>query len=42
MPAGWSDYTFCQWAESGTFPGDQDVFAGTAADLAVFAAGLAS
>ncbi|MEV5712974.1 GH25 family lysozyme [Amycolatopsis mediterranei] len=42
MPAGWSAYTFYQWAKSGTFPGDQDVFAGTAADLAAFAAGPAS
>ncbi|WIX93719.1 hypothetical protein [Amycolatopsis sp. DG1A-15b] len=38
MPAGWSAYTFYQWAKSGTFPGGQDVFAGTAAELAAFAA----
>jgi GH25 family lysozyme M1 (1,4-beta-N-acetylmuramidase) len=39
MPAGWSAYTFYQWAHSGTFPGDQDVFAGTVSQLAAFAAG---
>jgi GH25 family lysozyme M1 (1,4-beta-N-acetylmuramidase) len=39
MFAGWGAYTFYQWAKSGTFPGDQDVFAGTVAELAVFAAG---
>ncbi|OOC06184.1 hydrolase [Amycolatopsis azurea DSM 43854] len=39
MPAGWTAYTFYQWAKSGTFPGDQDVFAGTIAQLAAFAAG---
>jgi GH25 family lysozyme M1 (1,4-beta-N-acetylmuramidase) len=39
MPAGWGAYTFYQWAKSGTFPGDQDVFAGTAAELAALAAG---
>ena len=39
MPAGWTSYTFYQWATSGTFPGDQDVFAGTPAQLSAFAAG---
>ena len=28
LPAGWGFYTFWQWADSGTFPGDQDVFNG--------------
>jgi GH25 family lysozyme M1 (1,4-beta-N-acetylmuramidase) len=28
LPAGWSFYTFWQFADSGTFPGDQDVFNG--------------
>ncbi len=39
MPAGWTSYTFYQWASSGTFPGDQDVFAGTSEQLTTFAAG---
>ncbi|MFD8497780.1 GH25 family lysozyme [Amycolatopsis sp. NPDC059657] len=39
MPAGWGAYTFYQWAKSGTFPGDQDVFVGTVTELAAFAAG---
>ncbi len=39
LPAGWTAYTFYQWAPSGTFPGDQDVFAGTAEQLTTFAAG---
>jgi GH25 family lysozyme M1 (1,4-beta-N-acetylmuramidase) len=29
LPAGWSFYTFWQFADSGTFPGDQDVFNGS-------------
>jgi GH25 family lysozyme M1 (1,4-beta-N-acetylmuramidase) len=29
LPAGWSFYTIWQWADSGTFPGDQDVFNGS-------------
>jgi GH25 family lysozyme M1 (1,4-beta-N-acetylmuramidase) len=29
LPAGWGFYTFWQWADSGTFPGDQDVFNGS-------------
>jgi GH25 family lysozyme M1 (1,4-beta-N-acetylmuramidase) len=28
LPAGWSYYTFWQYADSGTFPGDQDWFNG--------------
>jgi GH25 family lysozyme M1 (1,4-beta-N-acetylmuramidase) len=28
LPAGWGFYTFWQWADSGTFPGDQDRFNG--------------
>ncbi|MGH3377906.1 MAG: GH25 family lysozyme [Actinoallomurus sp.] len=28
LPAGWGFYTFWQFADSGTFPGDQDVFNG--------------
>ncbi len=28
LPAGWSYYTFWQYASSGTFPGDQDYFNG--------------
>ena len=39
MPAGWTSYTFYQWATSGTFPGDQDVFTGTSTQLSAFAAG---
>jgi GH25 family lysozyme M1 (1,4-beta-N-acetylmuramidase) len=29
LPYAWSYYTFWQYADSGTFPGDQDVFNGT-------------
>ena len=29
LPAGWSTYTFWQFADQGTFPGDQDTFNGT-------------
>jgi GH25 family lysozyme M1 (1,4-beta-N-acetylmuramidase) len=28
LPAGWGYYTFWQYADSGTFPGDQDQFNG--------------
>jgi GH25 family lysozyme M1 (1,4-beta-N-acetylmuramidase) len=28
LPAGWNYYTFWQYADSGTFPGDQDQFNG--------------
>ncbi|MGI9093802.1 MAG: lysozyme [Mycobacteriales bacterium] len=33
LPAGWGYYTFWQYADSGTFPGDQDVFNGTEQNL---------
>lgn len=33
LPAGWSTYTMWQYADSGTFPGDQDVFNGSLASL---------
>jgi len=42
LPAGWDGYTVWQYADSGTFPGDQDVFAGNLADLRSFAAGEAT
>ncbi|HEX6467601.1 MAG TPA: lysozyme, partial [Streptosporangiaceae bacterium] len=37
LPSGWSFYTFWQFADSGTFPGDQDVFNGSAARLTALA-----
>lgn len=37
LPAGWSTYSFWQWASSGTFPGDQDVWNGTWDRLKVLA-----
>ncbi len=37
MPAGYGTYTFWQYASSGTFPGDQDVFNGSAARLLALA-----
>jgi GH25 family lysozyme M1 (1,4-beta-N-acetylmuramidase) len=37
LPAGWGFYTFWQWADSGTFPGDQDVFNGSQARLVALA-----
>jgi GH25 family lysozyme M1 (1,4-beta-N-acetylmuramidase) len=37
LPAGWPSYTFWQWADSGIFPGDQDVFNGNTAQLATLA-----
>jgi GH25 family lysozyme M1 (1,4-beta-N-acetylmuramidase) len=37
LPAGWGFYTFWQFADSGTFPGDQDVFNGSAARLTALA-----
>ena len=37
LPAGWGFYTFWQWASSGLFPGDQDVFNGSAARLLALA-----
>ncbi|MCD0481047.1 peptidoglycan-binding protein [Streptacidiphilus sp. ASG 303] len=39
LPAGWTGQHIWQYADSGVLPGDQDVFNGTAADLAAFAAG---
>ncbi|GAA3389824.1 hypothetical protein GCM10017752_15890 [Streptomyces roseoviridis] len=33
LPRGWSTYTIWQTADHGTFPGDQNVFNGTLADL---------
>ena len=39
LPAGWSTYTFWQYAPSGTFPGDQDIFNGTSAELTQLATG---
>lgn len=38
LPASWYQYTFWQFADSGTFPGDQDVFNGSLLDLQTFAA----
>ncbi len=37
LPAGWSSQTIWQYADSGTFPGDQDTFNGTLTDLQNFA-----
>lgn len=39
LPAGWSFYTFWQYAPNGTFPGDQDIFNGSNARLRALAAG---
>jgi GH25 family lysozyme M1 (1,4-beta-N-acetylmuramidase) len=33
LPAGWGYYTFWQYADSGTFPGDQDRFNGDYSQL---------
>jgi GH25 family lysozyme M1 (1,4-beta-N-acetylmuramidase) len=33
LPAGWGVYTFWQYADSGTFPGDQDYFNGPLSGL---------
>jgi lysozyme len=41
MPASWSNYTLWQYADSGAFPGDQDVFNGSLDQLSRFAAGSA-
>jgi GH25 family lysozyme M1 (1,4-beta-N-acetylmuramidase) len=38
LPAGWSFYTISQYAPSGTFPGDQDMFNGAASQLDKLAA----
>ncbi|WP_460567434.1 GH25 family lysozyme [Humibacter soli] len=37
LPASWFQYTFWQYADSGTFPGDQDVFNGSLLNLQTFA-----
>jgi GH25 family lysozyme M1 (1,4-beta-N-acetylmuramidase) len=37
LPNGWTSYTFWQYADSGIFPGDQDVYNGGESDLATFA-----
>lgn len=37
LPAGWTDYTFWQYADSGGLPGDQDLFSGNYAQLKAFA-----
>ncbi|MGE5290620.1 MAG: GH25 family lysozyme [Micromonosporaceae bacterium] len=42
LPAGWSTYTIWQNADSGTFPGDQDVFNGDTNGLRRLAAGAGS
>lgn len=39
LPAGWKYQTFWQFADKGTFPGDQDVFNGDAAALKKIAKG---
>jgi len=39
LPAGWSTYTFWQYASAGTFPGDQDLFNGSSAQLQQVAVG---
>ncbi|MGW2103806.1 GH25 family lysozyme [Streptomyces olivaceoviridis] len=39
LPAGWKTYTVWQTADSGPFPGDQDVFNGRPKDLKTFALG---
>jgi GH25 family lysozyme M1 (1,4-beta-N-acetylmuramidase) len=37
LPTGWSKWTFWQYADSGSQPGDQDVFSGNLSQLAVLA-----
>jgi GH25 family lysozyme M1 (1,4-beta-N-acetylmuramidase) len=39
LPAGWSYYTFSQYATDGTLPGDQDVFNSTSSGLLRLATG---
>ncbi|MCA1656722.1 MAG: FG-GAP-like repeat-containing protein, partial [Actinobacteria bacterium] len=39
LPAGWAAYMIWQYADAGTFPGDQDQFNGTLAQLQAFARG---
>jgi hypothetical protein len=42
LPAGWTTYRFWPHASAGLFPGDQEVFHGTATRLAAFARGTTS
>lgn len=42
MPGGWPQFTFWQYASTGTFPGDQNVFNGTLAQLQTLASGPAT
>ncbi|MFJ9846794.1 hypothetical protein ACIRYZ_41460 [Kitasatospora sp. NPDC101155] len=39
LPNGWSYQTFWQFADSGTFPGDQDLFNGASDRLSALALG---
>ena len=39
LPYAWSYYTFWQFADSGTFPGDQNTFNGAYDRLVVLARG---
>ena len=39
LPAGWSFWTFWQYGSSGSLPGDQNLFNGSAAQLKQFARG---
>jgi GH25 family lysozyme M1 (1,4-beta-N-acetylmuramidase) len=39
LPASWTDHSIWQYADSGTFPGDQDTYNGSVAQLHGFAAG---
>jgi GH25 family lysozyme M1 (1,4-beta-N-acetylmuramidase) len=39
LPAGWSTYTFWQYASVGAFPGDQDLFNGSTSQLQQIAVG---
>jgi uncharacterized protein with LGFP repeats/GH25 family lysozyme M1 (1,4-beta-N-acetylmuramidase) len=39
IPPGWNTYTLWQYADSGTFPGDQDMFNGDATQVRAFAQG---
>jgi hypothetical protein len=39
LPYAWSYYTFWQYADSGTFPGDQDRFNGAYSQLQAIANG---
>jgi hypothetical protein len=39
MPYAWGFQTFWQFADSGTFPGDQDYFNGSASGLQAIANG---